>query len=310
MKRVPVPDELKPRETKHHKVSVPGPSELGKGEAAPRGSRRRAPRAGCGPASSPGVGASRAEVRPGSAPRGQRVTRVMDRARTIGNGAVDSLAGVGYGRALMLGTLLMLASPRRRSPLVGLILSPSGARRLAPGPGLRVSSQPANRLSAAVSAGRRRVTLAFGRAIVLRLASQPAPTACSAPPAQAPPPLRGAQLPATVGARLGVEIRASSPRRPCALLRGRPHHGLTCSACGGTLLSERPSVGDVIREINGTVIDGMATLIGLWTRLRSERRSGSRRARGRLTILSLTLSRPRAPPQPWRNPDLDNAAGL
>jgi|MudIll2142460700_1097286.scaffolds.fasta_scaffold88976_2 hypothetical protein len=204
----------------------------------------------------------------------------------------------------MLGTLLMLAvSPPPDLALVGLILSPSAGRSQA-----LLRAQGRTRVVAAgepafggqvVGLDAAGVTLAFGdERIVLRLASQPAPDGLPAapPPREAPPPASegGLSLPRQqLEARLGVEIpRILAETTLVPFYEDGRITGLTLQRMPeGTLLSEAGlRSGDVIREINGTVIDGMATLIGLWTRLRSET---SLRAvverEGRLTILSLTL---------------------
>lgn len=205
----------------------------------------------------------------------------------------------------MLGALLLLAAatPPADLALVGLVLSPGAGRSQA-----IVRAHGRSRVVAAgesafggqvVGLDASGVTLAFGdERVVLRLASPPLPeSAPVAPPPREVPPRAaeaGLSLPRQqVEARLGVEIpRILAETALVPFYEDGRITGLTLQRMpAGTLLSEAGlQPGDVIREINGTVIDGMATLIGLWTRLRSET---SLRAvvqrEGRLRILTLTL---------------------
>ena len=205
----------------------------------------------------------------------------------------------------VLGTLLLLAAstPPPDLALVGLILSPSAGRSQA-----LVRAQGRTRVVATgesafggrvVGLEASGVTLAFGdERVVLRLASGPAPENPPLPslPREAPAPAAdsGLSLPRQqMESRLGVEIpRILAETTLVPFYEDGRITGLTLQRIPeGTLLTEAGlRQGDVIREINGTVIDGMATLIGLWTRLRNET---SLRAvverEGRLRILSLTL---------------------
>lgn len=203
----------------------------------------------------------------------------------------------------MLGALLLLAAqPPPDLAVVGLVLSPSAGRSQ-----VLLRAEGRTRIVAVgesafggrvVSVEAAGVTIAYGdERVVLRL---PGPTATASQTA-APPPPAGARaaegalsLPRQqVEARLGVEIpRILAETTLVPFYEDGRIAGLTLQRMPeGTLLSEAGlKPGDVIREINGTVIDGMGTLIGLWTRLRSET---SLRAvverEGRLTTLSLTL---------------------
>jgi type II secretory pathway component PulC len=205
----------------------------------------------------------------------------------------------------MLGALLLLAAatPPPDLALVGLVLSPGAGRSQA-----IVRAQGRSRVVAAgesafggqvVGLDASGVTLAFGdERLVLRLPGPALPESApvAPPPREAPPRAAeaGLSLPRQqVEARLGVEIpRILAETALVPFYEDGRITGLTLQRMpAGTLLSEAGlQPGDVIREINGTVIDGMATLIGLWTRLRSET---SLRAvvqrEGRLRILTLTL---------------------
>jgi type II secretory pathway component PulC len=205
----------------------------------------------------------------------------------------------------MLVALLLLAAsaPPPDLALVGLVLSPSAGRSLA-----LVRAQGRTRVVGAgesafggrvVGLDPSGVTLAFGdERVVLRLSSGTSPE--SLPPlpppreAPAPPADPGLTLPRQqLEARLGVEIpRILAETTLVPFFEDGRITGLTLQRMpAGTLLTEAGLLqGDVIREINGTVIDGMGTLIGLWTRLRNET---SLRAvverEGRQRILTLTL---------------------
>jgi type II secretory pathway component PulC len=204
----------------------------------------------------------------------------------------------------MLGALLLLATQVPPDlTVVGLVLSRSPGRSQVL---LRVEGRTrivaagesafGGRVVAIDAAG---VTVAFGdERVVLRL---PGPTAVASQTV-APPPAAGAaqagegalSLPRQqVEARLGVEIpRILAETTLVPFYEDGRIAGLTLQRMPeGTLLSEAGlQPGDVIREVNGTVIDGMATLIGLWARLRSETSLRAVVERGgRLTTLSLTL---------------------
>lgn len=119
--------------------------------------------------------------------------------------------------------------------------------------------------------------------------------ATSAPPAPAEDPStpHRMMLRAEVERRLGSEIPrilADTALAP-AMEDGRVV-GLTVQRLAeGTLLSDAGlRQGDVITEINGTTIDGMGTLIGLWPRLQSatDLQAVVQRA-GRPVTLAVTL---------------------
>jgi len=120
-----------------------------------------------------------------------------------------------------------------------------------------------------------RVTLDFGSGDVeLRLAG--AVVAGAPPPVAAPLQGRGEEAPvahierAEVDRRLKVEMsRILSETQLRAVREGGAVRGLAVVRLpAGTLLTEVGlEPGDVILEVNGVVLDSMATLIGLWPRL-------------------------------------------
>jgi type II secretion system protein C len=147
------------------------------------------------------------------------------------------------------------------------------------------------------------VVLAFENGPVeVRLSARATPAPAPAPTEAAPGPAAPAEDPATphrmmsrteVERRLGAEmphILADTALAP-ATEDGRVI-GLTVQRLAdGTLLSDAGlRQGDVITEINGTTIDGMGTLIGLWPRLQNatDLQAVVRRA-GRPVSLSVTL---------------------
>jgi general secretion pathway protein C len=131
------------------------------------------------------------------------------------------------------------------------------------------------------------VTLDFeGEQLVLRLPSAAPPTRPPGPPVGAagrptPPPGAPPEDPATpprsmerveVQRRLGDEIPrilAETAITP-VLEDGRVVGVQVARLPEGSLLTDAGlRAGDVIRQINGTEIDGMATLVGLWPRLQT-----------------------------------------
>jgi len=129
--------------------------------------------------------------------------------------------------------------------------------------------------------GKDAVTLEFGaERIVLRLpASAPPPSAAAARPAGAPPAGAPPEDPATpprsmerveVQRRLGDEIPRILAETTIAPVMedGRVTGVQVARLPEGSLLTDAGlRAGDVITEVNGTQIDGMATLVGLWPRL-------------------------------------------
>lgn len=123
------------------------------------------------------------------------------------------------------------------------------------------------------------VTLEFdGQRVDLRVTStgSPLPAASPSAPATPPAPERGEDAPprvmdrAEVQRRLGTEIPRILAETAVRPVREDGHVvGLRLTRVpAGTLLTEAGlRVGDVLTRINGTEIDGMATLIGLWPRL-------------------------------------------
>ncbi len=119
------------------------------------------------------------------------------------------------------------------------------------------------------------VTLEFeGRRLELRLSGDsgaaPAPARAASPPAD--PGARVMER-REVERRLGEEVpRILAETTVMPALDGGRVAGLTLTRMPeGTVLTEaglRP--GDVLTEINGTPIDGMATLISLWPRLQNQ----------------------------------------
>jgi general secretion pathway protein C len=123
------------------------------------------------------------------------------------------------------------------------------------------------------------VTLEFdGQRVDLRVASTGStlPAAPPSAPATPPAPEHGEDAPprvmdrAEVQRRLGTEIPrilAETAVRPVTK-DGRVVGLRLTRVPAGTLLTEAGlRAGDVLTRINGTEIDGMATLIGLWPRL-------------------------------------------
>jgi type II secretory pathway component PulC len=155
-----------------------------------------------------------------------------------------------------------------------------------------------------VSISTDRVVLEFpdGRADI-RLASAPPVAAATSPaPAPTPEPTDPVEDPATphrlmvraeVERRLGSEIPRILAETALAPVMEDGHvTGLAVTRVpDGTILSDAGlRSGDVIKQINDTVIDGMGTLIGLWPRLQgaSELRAVVQRG-GRPVVLSVTL---------------------
>ncbi len=131
------------------------------------------------------------------------------------------------------------------------------------------------------------VTLEFdGQRTVLRLpnasdvpsrpAPPPPPRAVAAAPAGAPP--EDPQTPARTMERAAVEKRLAD-EIPRILAETAVMPVMEDGRVAGVQLSRIPEgslltdaglrAGDVIRQINGTDIDGMGTLVGLWPRLQS-----------------------------------------
>ena len=146
------------------------------------------------------------------------------------------------------------------------------------------------------------VSLAFesGRVELRLAAAQNSPTVQPPPalPQQAPqapqdPPLPKTMARKDVEKRLGNEIpRILSDTALAPAMEDGRVMGLTVvRMADGTLLTDAGlRQGDVITEINGTAIDGMATLLSLWPSLQNatELRAVVRRG-GKPVALSLTL---------------------
>ena len=136
----------------------------------------------------------------------------------------------------------------------------------------------------------------------VRLASAPRVAAAALAPAPAREPTEPAEDPATphrlmarteVERRLGSEIPRILAETALAPVMEDGHvTGLAVTKVpDGTILSDAGlRSGDVIKQINETVIDGMGTLIGLWPRLQAatELRAVVQRG-GRPVVLSVTL---------------------
>jgi type II secretion system protein C len=138
-----------------------------------------------------------------------------------------------------------------------------------------------------VAVGPEEVRLDFaGKAVVLRLPSErqaaaraPVPSPASAAPAAAVPPGAPPEDPATpartmqraeVQRRLGDEIpRILAETAVTPVMEDGHVVGVQVARLAeGSLLTDAGlRAGDVITQVNGTTIDGMATLIGLWPRL-------------------------------------------
>ena len=199
--------------------------------------------------------------------------------------------------------LLVAAIPPPDLSIVGIVLSGDSSRSRvllrAEGRTRSVAAGESAFGGQVVSIEPTGVTLAFGdQRIELRLPAQGAGTSVLSLPSPAVPATepgdRSLSLPRQqLEARLGTEIpRILAETTLVPFYEDGRITGLTLKRMPeGTLLSEAGlQSGDVIREINGTVIDGMATLIGLWTRLQRETSVRAIIEReGRLTTLSLTL---------------------
>jgi general secretion pathway protein C len=184
--------------------------------------------------------------------------------------------------------LAALGAPPSDLAATGVVVHPSGGRStvvLTSGGRTRVASLGevafGGKVVAVTSTS---VQILFeGGPVTLRLsagagaASYRTPVAAEA----APPPGGAAEDPATphrmmsraeVERRLGSEIPrilADTALSP-VMEDGRAVGLRVVRMADGTLLSDAGlRQGDVITEINGTPIDGMATLIGLWPRLQS-----------------------------------------
>ena len=140
-----------------------------------------------------------------------------------------------------------------------------------------------------------------GRATVPLMAAPPVapPPAPATPPREAAEPAEDPATPhrlmarAEVERRLGAEIPRILAETAVTPVTEDGHvTGLAVTRVPeGTVLSDAGlRAGDVIKQINDTVIDGMGTLIGLWPRLQgaTELRAVVQRG-GRLVVLSVTL---------------------
>jgi len=128
----------------------------------------------------------------------------------------------------------------------------------------------------------------------------PSPSPVATPPVHdSPEPAEDPATPhrlmarAEVERRLGAEIPRILAETALAPFMEDGHvAGLTVTRVPeGTVLSDAGlRSGDVIKQINDTVIDGMGTLVGLWPRLQgaTELRAVVQRG-GRLVVLSVTL---------------------
>jgi type II secretion system protein C len=138
--------------------------------------------------------------------------------------------------------------------------------------------------------------------VEVRLSAPATPVPAPGPREATPPPAAPAEDPATphrmmsrteVERRLGSEIpRILADTALAPAMEDNRVVGLTVQRLAeGTLLSDAGlRQGDVITEINGTTIDGMGALIGLWPRLQTatDLQAVVRRA-GRPVSLFVTL---------------------
>jgi general secretion pathway protein C len=221
---------------------------------------------------------------------------------------VDSPAGEGYVVAMILPTLLVvtaLAGAPSDLALKGCIVAKRESESVAV-----LTSGGRTRVVAVgeTAFGGRLLAVAFGTAtldfdgqsVKVRLASAAAPAARPAPAAQADaapvfdpetPPRKMAR--ADVDHRLTLEMnRILSETALAPVMDGGRVVGVALSKVAqGSLLTEaglRP--GDVLTEINGTKIDGLATLMGLYARLQGEKELDAVVLRGGRSIsLRVTL---------------------
>jgi general secretion pathway protein C len=103
-------------------------------------------------------------------------------------------------------------------------------------------------------------------------ASMPEPPAAEPAPAAEAPPAPRTMEKREVERRLAGEMtRILADTALAPVMEDGRIAGMTLTRIAeGTVLSDAGlRAGDVLKEVNGTRIDGMATLLGLWTRLRS-----------------------------------------
>jgi type II secretion system protein C len=200
-----------------------------------------------------------------------------------------------------------LAAPPSDLVLKGLVHSPdasvsvavlsSGGRTRVVAPGESVFG---GRLTTVTADS---VTLTFdGQHVLLRLAAaavlgpppSPSPTPVEAASQAAPPETSARRIPRVeVDRRVALEMdRILAETALTPVTEGGRVSGVAIKRmASGTVLSEVGlRVGDVITEINGTRIDGLATLMGLYSRLQGERLVSATVLRdGRPVLLKLTF---------------------
>jgi general secretion pathway protein C len=113
-----------------------------------------------------------------------------------------------------------------------------------------------------------------GTRTALRLASAPAPLAQGAPPPEAPSdPAALSMDRRDLERRLALETsRILAETALVPVQNGSQVEGFAITRMPeGTLLSDAGlKAGDIVTEINGTPIDSLATLVGLWPKLQNE----------------------------------------
>lgn len=200
-----------------------------------------------------------------------------------------------------------LATPPRDISAVGVVVHPAPQRSsalLRSGDRTRVVGVGETAFGGrVVSISKDRVVLDFPEGRVdVRLATLPRATAAPVAAAPTPEATEPAEDPATphrlmvraeVERRLGSEIPRILAETALAPVMEDGHvTGLAVTRVpDGTILSDAGlRSGDVIKQINDTVIDGMGTLVGLWPRLQgaTELRAVVQRG-GHPVVLSVTL---------------------
>ena len=193
---------------------------------------------------------------------------------------IDAL-GVVVSRAPERSTALLRSGERTRVVTVGETAF-----------GGRVVSIAANGVVLEFAAGRVTVPLVVAP-VEKPLPPPAAPPRESAEPAEDPATPHRLMARAEVERRLGAEIPRILAETAVTPVTEDGHvTGLAVTRVPeGTVLSDAGlRAGDVIKQINDTVIDGMGTLIGLWPRLQgaTELRAVVQRG-GRLVVLQVTL---------------------
>jgi len=170
---------------------------------------------------------------------------------------------VGVVRSAAPGRSVAILASGGRTRVVGLGESAFGATLVAIGDETVTLEIGGQRVSKRLTSGAA-TTAAAGAAV------RPAPAAAPAGPAEDPETPRREMDRAAVQARLGNEMNRILAETAMVPVMEDGHVAgvqLTRVAEGSLLTDAGLRAGDVVKRINDTDIDGMATLIGLWPRL-------------------------------------------